>query len=117
MKSFVIGSIQISFASAVVTVARKIEHHDWNDEEGADAMFTTDSPWGKLVAINWSALHYVPGGEMYYLLPTNHPAVDPGALKLDWPTVEIKPLVTHMPNPSIERTRTGKPGRASHVKR
>lgn len=152
MKTLSIGSIQISFSSAVITVARDISHHDWFDEEGAyarqeieisqreafavvigltgtarergphtvrvvspnvftrldlavhlesehqesrhellGAMFTTDYSWGQLVALNWSDLDWVPGGISHYLLPHEHPVITLGLLKLDWPSIEIKP--------------------------
>lgn len=147
-----VGALRISFSSAVITVRRDIQHHDWTDESGAyarqdiaveqgkgfatvigltgnprerrrhrvsilspsvftrldlarhlhdgdgngvdewlGAMFTTDYPWGKLVAVNWFAMDYVPGGISHVMLPHGHPAVDLGALQLDWPSIEVAP--------------------------
>ncbi|MEK8035053.1 hypothetical protein AACH06_29910 [Ideonella sp. DXS29W] len=91
------GPHQVRVVSAAVFTPLDLARH-FQDLHGVeteallDAMFTTDYPWGKLVALNWSAMGYVPGGVTHVILPNGHPAVDLGALKLEWPSVEINPL-------------------------
>lgn len=154
MYSIHVGAVTVSFNSAMMTVPRQLQHHDWYDEEGVyvhqaitieqhaqsatvtsqlgvlgekgphhvnvcepaactvlelakqlvlqtqnlhtlddilQIMMLTDYPWGKLLACDWSKLEYIPGGVSYYLLPNKHPAISIGKLKLDWPTVDVKP--------------------------
>ncbi len=61
-------------------------------EEVFSVMAVTDFEWGKLVEVNWTALDFVPGGRHYFLLPHEHPVVDLDGLKLDWPSIVIRPL-------------------------
>jgi len=46
--------------------------------------------WGELVALDWTALCFAPGGVGYFLLPHHLPCVDLGSLELDWDTVIVQ---------------------------
>ena len=46
--------------------------------------------WGELVALDWTALCFAPGGVGYFLLPHDLPCVDLGSLELDWDTLIVQ---------------------------
>ena len=81
----------------------------------ADRRLRADCPWLKLKAnqavhIDHKTLHGYSEASLEYLLALLYRVGDVYSF-------DLRPTQAEAPNPSIERTRPGKPGRASHVKR
>jgi len=77
--------------SDAAALARYLEtvHTGVTAERFLNAMRMRGYAWGELVALNWTALGFAPGGVSHFLLPHDLPCVDLGGLALDWSTLDV----------------------------